>query len=191
MEKGTLNRPQSIECVKIVKWGKVYSILLIFLIREKQPQKASSMPLRPLFYIYQLSRTLQEDDYCIQNDRSLSMQSFNWKRYKTCYTTYVSLRKVTFYCILPPINASCGTSILQCNYKLKRKQTIKSKESRKRSFSCAPRWSVFDGIFFLDLRGRRVGRRSAVVNHPCPVPMNRKTILVSWLVVPFLPLLNF
>lgn len=30
--------------------------------------------------------------------------------------------KVTFYYILPPINASCGTSILQCNYKNGHKQ---------------------------------------------------------------------
>lgn len=89
----------------MVKLVKVYSILLIFPIREKQPQKASLMPLRPFFfYIYQPCRTLQEDDCCIQNDQSLSMQSFNWKRYKTCYTTYVSLMKVTFYHILPPIN---------------------------------------------------------------------------------------
>lgn len=30
--------------------------------------------------------------------------------------------KETFYYILPPINASCGTSILQCNYKNGSKQ---------------------------------------------------------------------
>ena len=30
--------------------------------------------------------------------------------------------KATFYYILPPINASCGTSILQCNYKNRNKQ---------------------------------------------------------------------
>lgn len=39
--------------------------------------------------------------------------------------------KVTFYYILPPINASCGTSILQCNYKNGNKQLKVKKAVRE------------------------------------------------------------
>ena len=39
--------------------------------------------------------------------------------------------KVTFYYILPPINASCGTSILKCNYQNGNKQLKVKKAVRE------------------------------------------------------------